>query len=173
LSRIIEVLEAAQEIGEQVDLAVLTQVLDALEVEYDQAARQVPPTARRLTEEEQTTALVLAVVGGALENVIGYLEQRSDFHRLRNELQRVRDGLAKSMWQNLYARMTKEVALGLMTESSAWKYVILSPDEARFLPELLRHLSGGGRVTKEMRQRAGDTLERFAGIAPAPEGKAG
>lgn len=167
LTRIMEILTAAQELGEQLKVEVLDEVIDALEAEHARAAAAVPPSTRPLTEEEQSLALYLAVVGGAIEHAIGFMEQRSTLFRLRNELAKVRDNLSAVAWQYLYGRMPRQLAVGVATEACAWRFVPYSPEEIRTLVDMLRQLSTGARVTKEMRGQAGALFDRMQGIAPA------
>lgn len=164
LCRCIEIVEACQELGERLDLEVIAEVIDALEAEHARAAQAVPSSARQLTVEEQSLALVLSVIGGALENSIAYLERKSDLYRLRKDLDRVRKELAHVLWTGLFSRLPQSLAVPLAVEATAWRFVVLSRDEAESLPALLRQLTDGQRVTTEMREAARKLHERMASL---------
>lgn len=154
LTRIIDIIEACQEMGERLDLDTISEVLDAQEAELAKFASQVPAGIRSLSLEEKSVALALLVVGGALESSVAFMEQRSGMFKFRNELRQIRNQLQKTLWQHMFARIPTAEAVTLSNEATAWRFLMLSPDETSNLVDMVQHLSQGGRGNKPQQDQA-------------------
>jgi hypothetical protein len=169
IGRILEIVEACQELGERLNVDVIADVLDELEAELEQAAAAIPTTARPITPEEFRAALGLSILGQALEDTIAYLEGTSALFSARNELLQVRNQLGKCIVQRFIARLPQEARMTLVTESKAWGYVLLSPAHRRQILELLDTVSKGGMTRKETRALAVELREKMQGLRPTED----
>lgn len=164
LSRLVEIVEACQEMGEHLDVDVIQDVLDELEREMAAAADRMPTKVHELTGEQYTVAILLTVLSAAIADVNEYASQYIPPGRLRRTLLELVDQMRDLVATEFLPRAKPEIRLALMTEAAAWGYSLWSPEQREQLLHLMEVAAQGGYIHAADRDVARDLLKKFQGM---------
>lgn len=172
LTWLVEIIEAAHQLGDQVRVEVIAEVLDEIEKDLSHHGRHVPSTAD-LSPEEFRAVTGLLAIAGAVQDVVGYLAFANKPGRLRTMALKQADSFI-ALCREIMVKLPPELRTAAMLEASSWGYILLHPsDRAALLDIIEAAATTKGYVPADIRAEARRMSEKFGGLRkPAQEAQA-
>lgn len=166
LAAVIELIEACQEMGEQLDPQVAIDVLAETEAQLAKEAENAfkgvanPPTA---TPEDFRDAHAVIAATRILWDLAGTMELRKQPSRHLRKIRQARDLLYQEVLKPLLLILPQSERTQPLRNATEWFYTLWSPEHLELLHKVLETVVAGRPPKKEVREAARYLETQFVG----------